>query len=358
MRNITAEDRQDALKAFVEQPDDGLETLDRSTLDRWASCPWQASAIESGRVKAVGLAAEAGEAIHHALATVTRTWVQDGDTYDTSWAARESLKTDLEFELRRSRPDLQPEVLAGMMPSAWAWAKFLSEIRPGNVLAFDGGDDVGRSSQLAYDMPDLGARVTSELDLLYANRETTELIEWLDYKSGHATHEVYGVAQDFQFTMHAMLILHHYKDVQAARLRVWDTRINRVTYAVTFPRTRFHDYEWRVRSAVETRKRYRDNPPTWPTTEKCAICPAAILCPIADEPYKEFNDPPTFLRKMAGVKATLDAMEALASGWVDVMGRDLQDGSLHYGRRKPPANRKSPASFYTLKEKSNGDTSS
>lgn len=354
----------DAAKVALFDYDDApqLELLDRSTLSNWANCPWQAHAIESGRVTTVGLAAEAGESIHHALGTVTRAWVQDGDQFDTSWAARDSLRTDLEFELRRTRPDLQPEVLAGMMPSLWAWAKFLSEIRPGNVLAFDGGDDVGRSSQLAYDMPDLGARVTSELDLLYANKETTELIEWLDYKTGHATHDVYGVADDFQFQMHAMLILHHYKDVQAARLRVWDTRMNRVTYAVTFPRSRFHDYEWRVRSAVEIRRDYKReaercaaklDPPCWPMIEKCRICPAAAICPVADEPLLELSDPPTFLSKMAAVKARLDAMESIAESWVDTFGRDLESGSLRYGRRKPPTVRKSPASFYEVKEKQN-----
>src|SRR5262245_55442529 len=172
MRQITTEEKREALKAFIDSPDGDLETLDRSCLERWASCPWQAHVIESGLVKTVSLAAEAGEAIHQALSTVTRTWVEDGDSYDTAWIARDSLRTDLQFELRRSRPDLQPEVLAGMMPSVWAWARFCSEIRPGNVLGFDGGWEIGRSSQLAYDFPDLGARVTSELDLIYANRET------------------------------------------------------------------------------------------------------------------------------------------------------------------------------------------
>lgn len=334
-----------------------LEELDRSTLDHWATCPWQAAAIESGKVKTVGMAAEAGEAIHNALATVTKTWVQDGDQYETTWAARDFIKTDLEFELRRSRPDLQPEVLAGMMPSLWAWAKFLSEIRPGNVLAFDGGDDVGRSSQLAYDMPDLGARVTSELDLLHACRESTEVILWVDYKTGHETHDIYDVAKSFQFQMHAMLILHHYKDVQEARLKVWDTRLNRVTYAVTFPRSRFHDYEWRVRSAVETRKRYRENPPAWPTLEGCRICPAAAICPVVDSPIKELaSDPAAFIRDLVAVEARAKAMRDLAAAHVDATKQEIDaGGGIMFGRNKPKQSRKSEATTYTLKGESNGD---
>lgn len=358
MRGLTAEERAATLDAFVDTPDDGLESLDRSTLDRWATCPWQAAAIESGRVKIVGLAAEAGEAIHHALSTVTRTWVEDGNSYETTWAARDSLRTDLEFELRRSRPDLQPEVLKGMMPSVWAWAKFLSEIRPGNVLGFDGGE-ADRSSQYAYDMPDLGARVTSELDLVYANPQTTELVEWIDYKTGHATHDVYDVADAFQFQLHALLLLTRFTEVKAARCRVWDTRTNRQTYAATFPRERLHSYEWRVRSAVETRKRHQADPPTWPTLESCAICPAAAICPVADEPLADLEkDPPGFVRKMVAVKARLDAMAKMAAKHVDKTKQEIQADGDCFGRNKPKADKKAKACLYSLKGKSDDDSDS
>lgn len=352
MKTITPAERRESLKSFVEVPGDDLETLDRSQLERWSVCPWSAKAIEDGRCKTVSLAAEAGEAIHQALATVTRTWVQDGDTYDTSWSARDGLRTDLEFELRRSRPDLQPEVLAGMMPSLWAWAKFLSEIRPGNVLAFDGGRDVGRSGQLAYDMPDLGARVTSELDLLYACRETTELIEAVDYKTGHGSHDVYDVAGSFQFQMHAFLVLHHYPDVKALRMRVWDTRANRVTYAATFPRTRFTDYEWRVRSAVEVRRNNRGQPPTWPTTESCRVCPAAAICPVATYPIKA--EPAEVLRDLIAVEARADALRERLTAHVDATKQDIQADGVWFGRRKPASSRKPNATIYSVKE--NGDT--
>lgn len=342
------------LAVFVETQASDLDLLDRSTLERWAECPWQAKAMEQGRSRIVGIAAEAGEAIHQALGKATLEWVQNGDNHDKSWEARDSIKTDLEFELRRSRPDLQPEVLKGMMPSVWAWSDFLCHINPGNILGFDGGDECDRSSQLAYDYSEFGVRVTSEIDLLYANKNTTELIEWVDYKTGHAKHDADEIADAFQFQMHAMLILHRFEDVKAARLQVWDTRINRRTFTVVFPRERLHDYEWRVRTAVETRMRHRDNPPTWPVQEKCNRCPVAALCPVADEPLLELSDEVTLVRKMAAIEARLDGLKKIAASYVDAFKRDIDAGNgLRFGRNKPPEKRKKPAVIYSTKGETN-----
>lgn len=336
------------IDAFVDTSDSDLETVDRSCLQSWAQCPFQAAEIEAGRAKIVGLAAEAGSAIHNALSVVTRQWVEDGNKYDTTYIARDEMRNELECQLRKARPDLQPEVLKGMMPSLWAWAKFITSISPANILAFDGGEDIGKSAQLAYDFPDLGTRATAELDLLYACKESTELIEWLDYKTGHATHEVYDVADSFQFQMHACLVLKHYPDVKAARLRVWDTRANRVTYAVTFPRTRFHDFEWRLRAAVEARRRYRDNPPTWPTQEGCRVCPVAARCPVAEYPLKA--EPVDLLRDLIAVEARADAIRERLAAVVDSTGRDVVCEGVAFGRNKPTAERKKPAAMYSVKE--------
>lgn len=345
-------DFDDAPAMAKDAPD--LETVDRSTLARWALCPWQAAAIESGRVKHFGLAAEAGEAIHGVLGLVTRTWVEDGRTYlhdgeSGVWAARDELKRDVEFELKRLRPDLQPAALEGMRASIWAWVRFLTSISPENVLAFDGGHDIGRSSQFAYDFPDLGTRATSELDLAFKFRDSPEdVLEIVDYKTGFGRHDVYGIAEDFQFQMHAMLSLHRFPTVKTVRIRVWNTRFNDLTDAAYFTRDRFDEYLWRVRSAVETRRCQRDNPECWPMREKCGICDCAALCPVADEPLLELADPPALLRKMVAIEARLDGLKEIASGWVDAHGREIESGNLRFGRRKPPAKRKNPAALYEI----------
>jgi hypothetical protein len=184
--------------------------------------------------------------------------------------------------------------------------------------------------------------------LLHACKESTEIIEWMDYKTGHETHDVYGVAEAFQFQMHACLILKHYPEVNAARLRIWDTRMNRVTYAVMFPRSRFSDYEWRLRSAVEARRRHKANPPCWPKLEGCRICPVASRCPVAEYPIKA--EPVELLRDLIAVRARADAIEERLAAHVDATGQDVRVGGVAFGRSKPKAERKAPATLYDIKE--------
>lgn len=347
MKGLTKDEKSATLDSFLEPDDSGLETVDRSELDQFANCPFAAKARADGRCKTVGLAAEAGEAIHHCNGKITQRYVQgEWQFSETKWQERDEIRQALEAELRSVRPDLQPEALAGMMPSAWAWSKFLSGINPGNVLAFDGGDECGRSSQFAYDMPDLSTRATSELDLVYANPQTTDLVEFCDYKTGHATHEVYDVAKSFQFQMHALLLLKRFPEVKAARLRVWDTRANHVTYTVTFPRERLADYEWRVRAATETRRKWRNdpNPPTWPTIEKCSVCPAACICPVAEYPMNA--SPEAVLGDLIAVEARASELKKHLTNHINSTKRDVQFGSTFYGKFQKPDSEKKVGIYY------------
>lgn len=338
------------IDAFVDTSDLDLPLVDRSTAENWSCCPWMAKECEEGRGGPVGLAAEVGEAIHQCLSTTTQAWIDSNGAHSTT-----DLRNDLEFELRRARPDLQPEALRSMMPSAWAWSKFLADIHPGNILRFDGGED-HRSGQLAYDVPDLGARVTSELDLLYAS-PSPELVEEVDYKTGHKQHWVSDVADSFQFQLHALLIFHNYPNVNGARIRAWDTRLNRITYGITFSRNRLADYEFRIRSALEIRRRQWDKPETWPVSEKCAICQVAARCPVADEPLHDLaSDPSGYLKKYIAVASRLASMQEAMAAHVDATKQEIVCGPIRFGRNKPKSEKKSPATMYELKGKSNGDS--
>lgn len=329
------------IDSFIDPIESDLPLLDRSTIERWASCPWAAKECEEGRAKIVGQAAVAGEAIHAALSAVTQGWIDSNGAQSPV-----DLRNDLEFELRRARPDLQPDVLKGCMPSAWAWSKFLEGVHPGNILRFDGGEGE-RCGQLAYDIPDLGVRVTSELDLLFST-PSPELLDEIDYKTGQKQHSVDDVAESFQFQLHGTLVFKNYPNVNALRIRVWDTRHNRLTYGVTFSRNRLADYEFRIRSALESRRRHWDKPPTWPTLEACRICPVAARCPVAEYPIKA--EPVELLRDLIAVRARADAIEERLSAHVDATGQDVRCNGVAFGRQKPKAERKSPATLYDVKE--------
>lgn len=341
MKPLTPEQRRLALKSFVEEPESNLAVLDRSTLERWATCPFQAAAVSSGRVMNSSDLTAAGEEVHQALSRVTRNWIDS----DGQMSAAD-IKQDLLYEITGARPDVQPDAIKGVVSSAYHWARFLWSIHPGNILAFDDGEDVGRSGQLSFDFEGLGVRVTSEIDLLYTG-ESVELLHEVDYKSGHKQHGVYDVADSFQFQLHGLLVFENYPEVNGLEIVVWNTRTNHRSYRVIFDRKRLPDFKARVQRAIQAYIEHQADPPTWPTVEKCALCPAAIICPAADEPMKDLAaDPVGFVQRMVAIETRLEAMKALAVKHVDATGQDIKAGSVCFGRHKPPSNRKSPASLY------------
>ncbi len=331
-----------------------LAVVDRSTLEGAANCPWQAKAVEDGRCSAVGVMAEAGEEAHKAFGETLRSWIDSNGAME-----RNDLKQDVEFAVRNARPDLQPEAIRAIQGAIWSWSQLIYTIHPGNILAFDGGEDVDLSGQLAIDFADLGVRYTSELDLLYQG-DCPDVLEEVDYKTGWKDWTTEAIRDSFQFQSHAVLALEKYPDSKALRVRVFETRSRKLTYGVYFPRERIFDWKVRIRSAIEAwRVSQQDNPPTWPTLEKCALCPAAALCPVADEPIADLAaDPVAFVTKLIAVEAKAAAMSKLATGWVDANKKDIQAGDVFFGRGKPPSGRKPNATIYSLKGKpTNGSDS-
>jgi hypothetical protein len=112
------------------------------------------------------------------------------------------------------------------------WSQLIYSIHPGNILAFDGGEDIDRSGQLAIDFPDLRTRYTSELDLLYQG-DSPEVGEEVDYKTGWKDWTTEDIRDSFQFQSHAVLALEKYPQWQALRVRVFDARHRRLTTAST-----------------------------------------------------------------------------------------------------------------------------
>jgi hypothetical protein len=232
-----------ALFDFDESPP--LQTVDRSTLERSANCPWQAKAIADGRCKSVGILAEVGEAVHVAFGEVLHSWIDSRGAMSPM-----DLRQDLEFAVTNSRPDLQPQAIRAMQGALWQWSQLVYVINPHNILAFDGGEDIDRSGQLAIDFPDLGVRYTSEIDLLYQG-DCPDVLEEVDYKTGWKEHTTEDIRDSFQFQSHAVLALEKYPKSQALRIRVFDTRSRQLSYAVHFPRERLHQWKVRIRSGID-----------------------------------------------------------------------------------------------------------
>lgn len=300
---------------------DDYAVVDRSTLERFSQCPAQARFIEDRRVRDTSDEAESGSAVHEAFSRVTTAYVESRGQMGVS-----DLKDELLSEACRARPDIQPDVVNAIRACAWPWAKFLNSIHHDNVLRWDGGDGE-RSGQLAHDFAEFRLRPTTELDLLFVSK-STDLLEVIDYKSGFKrwTHD--DVSDSFQFAMQAWLCLHNYPEVQAVRVRVWNTRINTLTYAVTYQRADLYPLDWRIRSACLAYHTHRGRKPedseTWPTVAKCQMCGAAALCPAASREIQEGAlDAAGLVDEIVARRANLAAMEKIAAGIVKSTGRDI-----------------------------------
>jgi hypothetical protein len=343
----------DEIKSFLEDGPPELPVLDRSTLEAWSTCPFQAHAISSGKVQITNTLMAAGEEVHQAISRTIQQWIDTDGMADQFGGVRGAIADWLEGELRGSRPDVQPEAIAGARASLWSITEFLVGIRPGNILCFDGGED-DRSSQLAMN---LGfCTVTSELDLVTAT-ESVEVLRVTDWKTGHTIHTAADAAHAFQPQMHADLLFEHYKGIEAVEFVFWDARRNKRTYKVLLPRSRREEYHSRVFQAAQSWQRYRDNPVPWPTIEKCELCRAAFLCPAADNLMKDATtEPGILLEQLIAAEQRVKVLKGALSGVVKATGAPVVSGSSAFGPHKK--SERAPANqLYSIKAEEADDSS-
>ena len=348
MKKATPAEQRKALESLCPvEEGPALTVLDRSTIERWAGCPWAAQAIESGRVNEWRYVMASGAEGHDALSRATLTWILSGGALSPS-----ELANELETELRGARPDVQPDVLNAARYVIWPWAKFLSKIHPLNIIGCDGGEtlDPPRSGQLSLDIEGVGVRVTSELDLLYSG-PSIDLLHEVDYKTGHKQWTAGDVAASFQFQLHAVLVFANFPAVQALEVTIWNTRSNDQSYRVIFERRKEPEYRARLRMALQPWWEFHgagDGAPTWPAVEKCAMCSAAALCPVAGQDVKDaVADPLAVLAQLVAVEAKAKAIDKILAAQVDATGVDLElpDGTK-FGRAYPASERKRPTKVY------------
>ena len=332
--------------------------LDRSTLEAWVECPAQGMAVERKLCLTGSAEADAGNSVHEAIAKVTAAIVR-GEISKTAEAR------DLLMDcVRRSRPDVQPAAIEGIAASAWSICQTLlfhenGEPRhPEDIVAHDGGDDAHRG-QIAHDF-ELGEqriRLTCEVDLLLATASAAEL-ELIDYKTGRAIWSADDISESFQLgCFYPALVLLNFPSAESVRVRVWNTRINRLTGAVVFTRKRFlADALDRIRTALEIRAKWLGKQfaqvETWPTPDKCCICPAASKCPGAVTkgmtPREVVENPVAALQRMLSHESAATAFRAMLTKHVDDHGDiTLPDGTC-FGRDKPAPARKPSADVYAI----------
>lgn len=319
----------DPLAAFTDVPSRKLPILDRSTLEGYETCPFAARARADGLALAVGMAAISGEEVHKAIAAAIEEYVGSCGV-----ASRADLVKTMEAGLRHCRPDVQPDVLQSSR-SVWQVADLLLSLHPDNLLRWDGGEEE-RSGQLAWDISSV--RLTSELDLLHADKTSPEVLNEVDWKSGWKFWAAEQINDSFQFQTHAFLVFHNYPSCAALKVRVLNTRSGAWTYNCLFDRRR--DLENITARIQRTISIYRDckqaEPPTWPALEKCRICDCKAVCPERSKAdWIATTD--ELLRSLVVAESYVDQLKERAKELCDMEGKDLvsDDGKLRFGRNSP-----------------------
>jgi len=329
---------------FVEP--DVLAPADRSTLETAAECPRQARFIETKAVLNTSFAMASGQGCHDAFSDTISDYVES-----RGQVSFDDTKQLFLQRLAAARPDVQPDVIKGGERSAYAFAKYLHELHWENIRCWDGGRGE-HSSQLAYDLEEFGLRVTSELDLLH-DSESPEVLTAVDFKSGWQLWRHGDVRSAFQFQLHALLVSEKFPTIKALEYKVWNTRLNSLTYPVLFKldAESLYPIKFRVRNAAKAYFDTRGKDPAecaaWPLVEKCNCCPAAHLC---DQSKLPEGTPEQWVDKIVGLEAQASALSKLAAKHVKETGQDISCKSGNFFGRDRPKKKSYPKyEVYQLK---------
>lgn len=333
----------DTLKAFFPDEDESTsQVVDRSSLEAWAVCPRQAKLMENIN-PCPSLPAESGQGVHDAYGEAISAYIDTGGTMGPR-----DLHDEIMMNLRGSRPDIQPDVLDGGGRMAYELSQQIIRIGLSNILRWDGGRG-DESGQLSWEVPTLGVRLTSEVDLLYKTGDETCLCE-IDYKSGWKPWTATQVAASFQFQCHAVLVLENYPEIEALAINVWMPRKRKTTGFVNFPRAFLHGYKTRVQAAAGEMVRWQEadaeDTPAWPLQDKCRICEAISKCTVDNLPASDEDidrDPSRYVDALI----VSEERKTVMKGYVSINGPiRSSDGLTEFGRDKPPSGIAKPFALY------------
>lgn len=328
----------DIEELFIDEPaPPRLVIIDRSTLERWADCPHAAHLIASGAVSNGGRMAEVGSAVHAIISGAVALRAEHA-------ATPAQMREHIETEAQRSRPDIQPDVIAAMRRTYPLVMAICSQPdsgeprAPEDLLRYDGGKGA-RSGQLAADFG--GVRLTCEVDLLTSTPSPEEVDLW-DWKSGWKHWTAMSVLASFQFNFYSYLVLRNYPKVNTVRVRVFMTRTGETTGVVVFRRERdMYPTGARIGQAVELYQRHAgeksaEDVPAWPSPDKCRVCDAVLVCKVASEPEADVaREPEQAVRQLVVLDARLAHLRKALSAQVRARGEDYKFGDVCYGVGAP-----------------------
>lgn len=310
------------------------EVIDRSEAERWATCPHSARLYR----EQPNAMMDTGNEVHRIASEIMFARQEFGQHALDLRAMMQDLAD-------KSRPDVQPEVVAIIRRGGW---KFIQRIcaadmaarHPDDLMRYDGGKGE-RSGQLAADIEVSGRmmRLTAELDLLMATPSPSEL-DLDDYKSGRKWWTPSSVRTAFQWQWYSWLIFRNYHDVNRVNVRVHMMREGVITEPVYFDRSDMLTLQKRIVSAVELKIANEGKPAAevvaWPDYDKCGTCDSVARCLFAAGDLVDANkEPAKALQQYVVLSAQATRAKSNLSAVVRKTGQDIIDGATAFGVNKP-----------------------
>lgn len=329
------------------QVENDVLIVDRSTLERYATCPRQGRFTDIYKPIPNDEMASGIEA-HDVISKCIGYYIESSMSMSPA-----ELKDQILVEARQCRPDLQPDVMQALSRSAWSIAEYIANLPINAIICHDGGKG-SKSGQLAMDLA--ACRITSECDLLHATA-SKEVVQLIDWKTGHKYWTESDVANAFQFQMLALLIFDNFPDVKCVRVSIWNTRSNTKTYSVEFTRERhFEQIFSRVSTASGLYYAYHEQEieetPHFRKASACEMCQYAFQCwGIDGAGFCPQVNADNLLFQLHQCQIAAGHIEAKLRAMVAAEGSDVIGdlAGLCYGSGKPKADRRPTMSLYELK---------
>lgn len=338
---------------FLDEADNAI-IVDRSTLERYATCPRAGRAIESGAVKVGNAMTESGSEIHRIISEAVKVRKDEG-------MRTGDLAAFIEDMAAKCRPDLQPMVVPALR-RAYPLAKLICETDGGNprnpddIICYDGGGEGSESGQVGGDIipatdDSPAIRITGELDLLMAT-PSPEAVDLIDWKSGWTWWTATDAFESFQFQTYAWCLWQRFPSVKTINLRIFMPRFGQATDVAVFGHRDRYAIHNRMLSAARLYVEHREeskpiNAPAWPMHGKCGGCEFAGHCADAMLLTKT-DDPVQMLEKFAVVQEAADQMKTALTAIVRKTGKEITSGKLAFGTGKPKAARAPACDLYEL----------
>ena len=292
---------------------------DRSELENYANCPFMAWAIATKKVQDINGLAMVGQLAHKVI----------GETLEQRGEEYAAFSMYLREELSKVRPDLQPEVIAALRN----FLKTVDTFDPWRIVSVEKQYSTVFWEATRSEGPHV---ITCCIDFITAGKDETSLVVW-DWKSGWKRWTNTLARTAFQTHFYSFVLFKEFPQVETIHFWYDNTRYESRAYAKITREFDYHNYQARIAETI--RLKMSGSKEAWPLPEKCAWCPACLICPHAIEAARDFQvNPVGHLQQYRVLKSAVKKMKTTMTAYCKETGNTLWADGKPFGL-KPIAKR-------------------